>query len=385
MAIRTQKAQQASHFLKYVDDQADEEFEGHGHTLPTVTPNTAKFVPSPSLAQMTGNPTTVTTAHFSQGLPEKKRQWCSDFGSGKVERKSMSSPRTHHTSQDNTETRAKRVKSEETRVSKQDEKEESAQELSDIEWDLEYAEDIFQYLLQRENELAPAASYTTKPREHWRARTICVDMIVHLVSKSGALDEAIFLAVNYMDRFFSTQPMFDLEVMVLVSGICVWLALKFDAKQALYPLHYLIVLVQQYMQRRYTRQDFLQGEQKVLKKLQYELGWPGPLTLLRWAARADGHTSKMQASSAFLLEISLQPPSLLVAAAMGIARYVAGWPYWDERLQDLLGYKERVVIPVSKCMIRFLHDPITTSTCSFRKYSTENLGFVMDELFAAFD
>ncbi|KAG0240902.1 hypothetical protein BGW41_006558 [Actinomortierella wolfii] len=363
MAIRTQKAQQASHLLKYVDDQADEEFEGHGHTLPTVTPNTAKFVPSPSLAQMTGNPTTVTTAHFSQGLPEKKRQWCSDFGSGK-----------------------------DGEGSKQDEKEESAQELSDIEWDLEYAEDIFQYLLQRENELAPAASYTTKPREHWRARTICVDMIVHLVSKCGALDEAIFLAVNYMDRFFSTQPMFDLEVMVLVSGICVWLALKFDAKQALYPLHYLIVLVQQYMQRRYTRQDFLQGEQKVLKKLQYELGWPGPLTLLRWAARADGHTSKMQASSAFLLEIcmffpslALQPPSLLVAAAMGIARYVAGWPYWDERLQDLLGYKERVVIPVSKCMIRFLHDPITTSTCSFQKYSTENLGFVMDELFAAFD
>ncbi|KAF9158386.1 hypothetical protein DFQ26_007715 [Actinomortierella ambigua] len=443
--------------LHQVDDQEDEEFEERNSThQTTLSVLTASIVPlplppssstsSPSSTQSSLSPKSTTipvhaTGIATQGAPSKKRQRDRVTELRAEGRRAMSSPRARLTTTD-ANLVTKRIKSDEAvatnsirapavdvselavqvrctvaiggvvTTQSQDRSQPQAEGDAPVsghdggngddddkrnvlgeEWCPEYAEEIIAHLFRRERDLAPPESYWTKPREHWRARATCVDVMVHLVGECRAMDEVLFLAVNFMDRYFAqSQPTLDLDTMVMVSGICVWLALKFEAKQAAYPLSSILVRMKAYMQKPFSRQDFILGERVILRQLGYELGWPGPIPFLNWVSWADGHSARMQLAARFLLEISqlfpalvMQPPSLLVAASIAVARHVAGWPDWDESLQDILGHHKEAVAPVFRNLIRVVNEPRTLSSCSFRKYSKPERGFVTNDLMMAFD
>jgi hypothetical protein len=85
----------------------------------------------------------------------------------------------------------------------------------------------------------------------------------------------------------------------------------------------------------YTAEEILKAERFMLSMLQFELGWPGPMSFLRRISKADDYDLETRTLAKYFLEITVMderfvgsPPSFSAAGAHCLARHMLQKGEW---------------------------------------------------------
>lgn len=85
----------------------------------------------------------------------------------------------------------------------------------------------------------------------------------------------------------------------------------------------------------YTVDEILKAERFMLSMLQFELGWPGPMSFLRRISKADDYDLETRTLAKYFLEVTIMderfigsPPSFAAAGAHCLARMMLKKGNW---------------------------------------------------------
>lgn len=220
----------------------------------------------------------------------------------------------------------------------------SVEDVEDEQWDTsmvaEYGEEIFEYMHSLEERMKPNASYMDHQAEiQWSMRSVLMDWLVQVHNRFTLLPETLFLAVNYVDRFLSCKVV-SLGKLQLVGATALFVAAKYEEINC--PSVQEIVYM---VDGAYTADEVLKAERFMLSMLQFELGWPGPMSFLRRISKADDYDLETRTLSKYFLEITVMDerfvgcaPSFLSAGAHCLARFMlkkGDWVCYDLRPMPL--------------------------------------------------
>lgn len=202
----------------------------------------------------------------------------------------------------------------------------------------EYGEEIFDYMKQLELKMLPNAHYMENQHEiQWSMRSVLMDWLVQVHLRFNLLPETLFLTVNYIDRFLSCKVV-SLGKLQLVGATAIFIAAKYEEINC--PSVQEIVYM---VDGGYSVDEILKAERFMLTMLQFELGWPGPMSFLRRISKADDYDLETRTLAKYFLEITLMderfigsPPSFTAAASHCIARIMLRKGTWV--CQSLDGY-----------------------------------------------
>ncbi|KAF2719763.1 hypothetical protein K431DRAFT_106326 [Polychaeton citri CBS 116435] len=231
-----------------------------------------------------------------------------------------------HTDKDKTEIAAAKMFVEATRPA-----EDVDDELWDISMVAEYSEDIFEYMHELEDRMSPNPRYMDDQQEiQWSMRSVLIDWLVQVHQRFNLLPETLFLTVNYIDRFLSCKVV-SLQKLQLVGATAIFVASKYEEVNC--PTVNEIVYM---VDGGYSEQDIMKAERFMLSMLQFELGWPGPMSFLRRISKADDYDLETRTLAKYFLEITLMDerfvgskPSFLAAGAHCLARLMLQKGEWS--------------------------------------------------------
>jgi len=177
--------------------------------------------------------------------------------------------------------------------------------------------------------MPPANYMTIQPDIQWSMRSILVDWIVQVHNRFQLLPETLFLAINYIDRFLS-QKIVSINKLQLVGATALFIAAKYE--EILCPsVHEIVFMVD----NGYTIDEILAAERFMLSQLQFELGYPGPMSFLRRVSKADDYDLETRTLAKYFLELTIMDerfvgsqPSYLAAGAHYLARSLLGKGDW---------------------------------------------------------
>ena len=204
----------------------------------------------------------------------------------------------------------------------------SPEDVEDEQWDTsmvaEYGDEIFEYMHSLEEKMKPNANYMDHQAEiQWSMRSVLMDWLVQVHNRFTLLPETLFLAVNYVDRFLSAKVV-SLGKLQLVGATALFVAAKYEEINC--PSVQEIVYM---VDGAYTADEVLKAERFMLSMLQFELGWPGPMSFLRRISKADDYDLETRTLAKYFLEITVMDerfvscaPSFLAAAAHCLARFM---------------------------------------------------------------
>lgn len=225
------------------------------------------------------------------------------------------------------------------------------EEIEDETWDTtmvaEYGDEIFQYMRDLEVrvdhfhgrivtdwllqiKMLPNAHYMDNQAEiQWSMRSVLMDWLVQVHHRFGLLPETLFLCVNYIDRFLSCKIV-SLGKLQLVGATAIFVAAKYEEINC--PSVSEIVYM---VDSGYTVDEILKAERFMLSMLQFELGWPGPMSFLRRISKADDYDLETRTLAKYFLEITIMderfvgsPPSFAAAGAHCLARMMLKKGHW---------------------------------------------------------
>lgn len=204
----------------------------------------------------------------------------------------------------------------------------SPEDVEDEQWDTsmvaEYGDEIFEYMHALEEKMKPNANYMDDQAEiQWSMRSVLMDWLVQVHNRFTLLPETLFLAVNYVDRFLSAKVV-SLGKLQLVGATALFVAAKYEEINC--PSVQEIVYM---VDGAYTGDEVLKAERFMLSMLQFELGWPGPMSFLRRISKADDYDLETRTLAKYFLEITVMDerfvscaPSFLAAGAHCLARFM---------------------------------------------------------------
>ncbi|KAL8767003.1 MAG: hypothetical protein Q9209_006357 [Squamulea sp. 1 TL-2023] len=210
----------------------------------------------------------------------------------------------------------------------------TAEEIDDETWDTsmvaEYGEEIFGYMRDLEIKMLPNAHYMDNQAEiQWSMRSVLMDWLVQVHHRFQLLPETLFLCVNYIDRFLSCKIV-SLGKLQLVGATAIFVAAKYEEINC--PSVQEIVYM---VDGGYTVDEILKAERFMLSMLQFELGWPGPMSFLRRISKADDYDLETRTLAKYFLEITIMderfigsPPSFVAAGAHCLARMMLKKGSW---------------------------------------------------------
>ncbi|KAI0377975.1 cyclin-like protein [Hypomontagnella monticulosa] len=261
---------------------------------------------------------------------------------------------------------------------------------TDEDWDIsmvtEYGNEIFAYMKDVEATLAPGAHYMDIQTEiKWSMRAVLMDWVIQVHTRFGLLPETLFLAVNYIDRFLSVKIV-SIGKLQLVGATALLLAAKYEEINC--PSIQEIVYM---VDGGYTQEEILKAERFMLSMLNFELGWPGPMSFLRRVSKADDYDSEIRTLAKYFLEVTVMderfvasPPSFLAAGAQCLARTMLAKGGWTPEHVHYSGYtfsqlKSLVGTLLDCCRIAPQHHRAV-----FEKYTSKNFKcvstFVQDQI-----
>jgi G2/mitotic-specific cyclin 3/4 len=163
----------------------------------------------------------------------------------------------------------------------------------------------------------------------WSMRTILMDWLVQVHLRFNLLPETLFLTANYVDRFLSSKVV-SLNKLQLVGATALFVAAKYEEINC--PSVSEIVYM---VDNGYSTEEVLKAERFMLSMLQFELGWPGPMSFLRRISKADDYDLESRTVSKYLLEVTVMdeafigcPPSYLAAGAHCLSRQLLDKGEW---------------------------------------------------------
>lgn len=210
----------------------------------------------------------------------------------------------------------------------------SPEELEDESFDTsmvaEYGDEIFDYMKSLELKMLPNAHYMDNQHEiQWSMRSVLMDWLVQVHLRFNLLPETLFLTVNYIDRFLSCKVV-SLGKLQLVGATAIFIAAKYEEINC--PSVQEIVYM---VDGGYTVDEILKAERFMLTMLQFELGWPGPMSFLRRISKADDYDLETRTLAKYFLEVTLMderfigsPPSFTAAASHCLARVMLRKGNW---------------------------------------------------------
>ncbi|KAI0600398.1 cyclin-like protein [Biscogniauxia sp. FL1348] len=219
-------------------------------------------------------------------------------------------------------------------------------------WDVsmvtEYGDEIFQYMRDLEVTLMPNPHYMDIQTEvRWSMRSVLMDWVVQVHTRFGLLPETLFLTVNYIDRFLS-HKIVSLGKLQLVGATALFLAAKYEEINC--PSVGEIVYM---VDGGYTVDEILKAERFMLSMLNFELGWPGPMSFLRRISKADEYDLDTRTLSKYFLEVAIMderfvasPPSYVAAGSHCLSRLILGKGEWTPSHVHYSGYTYNQLKPL---------------------------------------
>lgn len=202
----------------------------------------------------------------------------------------------------------------------------TAEDIEDEQWDTsmvqEYGDEIFDYMRSLEDRMRPNPHYMDNQNEiQWSMRSVLMDWLVQVHHRFTLLPETLFLSVNYIDRFLSCKIV-SLGKLQLVGAVAIFIAAKYEEVNC--PSVQEIVYM---VDGGYSVDEVLKAERFMLTMLQFELGWPGPMSFLRRISKADDYDLETRTLAKYFLEITIMDerfvgcaPSFTAAGAHCLAR-----------------------------------------------------------------
>jgi G2/mitotic-specific cyclin 3/4 len=287
----------------------------------------------------------------------------------------------------------------------------SPDEVEDEQYDTsmvaEYGEEIFEYMREKEVKMLPNAHYMDAQHEiQWSMRSVLMDWLIQVHHRFNLLPETLFLCVNYIDRFLSCKVV-SLGKLQLVGATAIFIAAKYEEINC--PSIQEIVYM---VDNGYSVDEILKAERFMLTMLQFELGWPGPMSFLRRISKADDYDLETRTLAKYFLEITIMderfigsPPSFAAAASHCLARLMlrkGGWV--SHRPHPLLampanvtqtqshmhysGYTFSQLRPLVKLILDCCEDPHRHHQAVYNKYCDKRYKraavFVEDEIAKGF-
>ncbi|KAF5383293.1 hypothetical protein D9615_005024 [Tricholomella constricta] len=234
----------------------------------------------------------------------------------------------------------------------------------------EYVVEVCVYLKEIEKQTRPNPEYMdTHPELDWEKRGILVDWILQVHARFNLLQETLFLFTNILDRFLSSRPI-SLSKLQLVGVTAFFIAAKYEETYA--PSVAEIAFL---ADGQYTVEEILKAERYILKTLDWDLRYPGPMGWLRRGSKADDCDTKARTVGKYLIEIGCLEwrlvgtlPSLLAAAAMWLGRLVLGREVWTPNMEHYMTYSEAELIPTANIMLNYILEPIQHESL-YKKYA----------------
>ncbi|MCJ1477253.1 hypothetical protein MMC13_005924 [Lambiella insularis] len=251
----------------------------------------------------------------------------------------------------------------------------TADEIEDEAWDMsmvaEYGDEIFQYMKELEIKMLPNAHYMDNQAEiQWSMRSVLMDWLVQVHQRFGLLPETLFLCVNYIDRFLSCKVV-SLGKLQLVGATAIFVAAKYEEINC--PSVQEIVYM---VDGGYTVDEILKAERFMLSMLQFELGWPGPMSFLRRISKADDYDLETRTLAKYFLEITIMderflgsPPSFAAAGAHCLARMMLKKGNWSPAHVYYSNYTYAQLYPLVQMMFECCENPQKHHSAIYDKYT----------------
>ncbi|KAL8906616.1 MAG: hypothetical protein Q9171_006201 [Xanthocarpia ochracea] len=250
----------------------------------------------------------------------------------------------------------------------------TAEEIDDETWDTsmvaEYGEEIFGYMRDLEIKMLPNAHYMDNQAEiQWSMRSVLMDWLVQVHHRFQLLPETLFLCVNYIDRFLSCKIV-SLGKLQLVGATAIFVAAKYEEINC--PSVQEIVYM---VDGGYTVDEILKAERFMLSMLQFELGWPGPMSFLRRISKADDYDLETRTLAKYFLEITIMderfigsPPSFVAAGAHCLARMMLKKGNWSPAHTYYSEYTYTQLYSLMLLVVECCEDPRKHHAAIFDKY-----------------
>ena len=150
------------------------------------------------------------------------------------------------------------------------------QDKEDVTMCYDYSNDIFSHLYKRQFTTTPKIDYL-KDREYEfylrpSMRSILVDWLIEVHCKFHLLPETLYLAINLMDRYLSFNQV-TLPRLQLIAISSLLIAAKFEEVNLPKLSNYSYIT-----DNAYSNDEIKQAEFVILNKLQYNIGWPNPVS-----------------------------------------------------------------------------------------------------------
>ena len=160
-------------------------------------------------------------------------------------------------------------------------------------------------------------------------RSILMDWLIQVHQRLGMHPETLFLSVNYIDRFLS-QKVVSIGKLQLVGATALLIAAKYEEVDSP-TLNEMVFMVD----GAYSQDEIVKAERFMLNLLEFELGWPGPLSFLRRISKADEYDVETRTLAKYFLEAIIVDerfvactPSFLAAGAHCLARFMLKRGEW---------------------------------------------------------
>ncbi|OLY77790.1 G2/mitotic-specific cyclin cdc13 [Smittium mucronatum] len=234
----------------------------------------------------------------------------------------------------------------------------------------DYISDIICYLLANEEKTMPLPNYILKqPEITWSMRELLVEWVIRIHHQMMMLPETLFLAVNLIDRFLSKRFVASSKFQ-LVGIVGLLIASKYEEMNTHSVKDFLMTA-----DNAYSEEDVFSAERFMLRVLDFDISFSGPLTFLRRTSKADGYNLQNRTVAKYFLEIGLVDhtflffkPSLLAASSIYLARKIFGCQKWDANMVHYSNYTENQLFPCVNSLINYLARPDTSSALN-SKYS----------------
>ncbi|GFR78764.1 G2/mitotic-specific cyclin-B3 [Elysia marginata] len=220
-----------------------------------------------------------------------------------------------------------------------------------------YAQDIFDYYKRRER-MFRIPPYIGTKQCHITAnmRAILVNWLVELQENFELNHETLYLAVKLTDMYMSRVRV-DKELLQLLGSAAVFIASKFDERCP--PLIEDFTYI---CDNLFDRNQFIEMEMEVLKKVDFDLGIPISYRFLRRYAKVARLSMETLTLARYILELSLMEydlitefDSMIAAAALYIAMRMRSEGAWEGDVVKTSGYELDQIKPLVPKLNAMLH------------------------------
>eukprot|EP00904_Undaria_pinnatifida_P007641 jgi/Undpi1/4006/HiC_scaffold_16.g07374.m1 len=229
----------------------------------------------------------------------------------------------------------------------------------------EYVVDMYKRFKELEEKFTPTVYMHTQIDINCKMRAILIDWIVEVHLKFKLADPTLYLTCHIIDRFCMQENVHRSKLQ-LVGVTALLIACKYEE---IFPTEVRDCVY--ITDHAYTREEVLEMEQTILRRLKFEITVPTPWTFLVRFLKVAKATDRQHHRAQYYLERCLQEhdglsfrPSMLAAASVFLARIPDSGldDAWPTSLASFCNIPREGLECCARMIIKFLLDePVTAS------------------------